>query len=48
MIGDLRMECMDCNSDALFDMVVPGVYQLTIAHDETCPWFAQHQSELQS
>jgi hypothetical protein len=37
------LQCQDCISDAIFDRVAPGVYHLTIAHDDTCPWFAQRE-----
>lgn len=39
------LNCPDCASDALFEMIEPRIYKLTIAHDDTCPWFAQHERE---
>lgn len=45
MINKIPLECMDCASDVLFDQIADGIYQVTIAHDDTCPWFAQRERE---
>lgn len=43
----MMLECPDCNSDLLVEIIAPSVYKLTVAHDDTCPWLAQHQRESQ-
>lgn len=33
--------CPDCDSETTFDLMgQPGIYKITVAHDETCPWLA--------
>lgn len=45
MINGVLLGCMDCNSDVLFDRLATGVYHLTVAHDDTCPWYAQRERQ---
>lgn len=42
------IQCPDCNSDAIFETIEPGIYKLTVAHDDTCPWFAALEREQSS
>jgi hypothetical protein len=35
--------CPDCNADVDSIEVGPGVHQVFVYHDETCPWFAAFQ-----
>lgn len=32
--------CPDCNADVDSAEVGPGVYQVAVFHDDTCPWLA--------
>jgi hypothetical protein len=32
--------CPDCDSDVAITEVAPDVYQGTVEHDDSCPWFA--------
>ena len=32
--------CPDCNADLDSVEVEPGIYQVFVFHDDTCPWFA--------
>lgn len=36
--------CPDCDSDVTLQQDGP-LYRLTLAHDATCPWLAQHTTE---
>ena len=39
-------ECPDCDSDVTITELSPGVYRGQVAHDDTCPWYAQLKQEL--
>lgn len=43
----LMVECPDCNVNIFVeeDPDIDGMYHTRIAHDETCPWLAQHEKE---
>jgi hypothetical protein len=32
-------QCPDCDSDVTIAELSPDVYEATVAHDDTCPWF---------
>ena len=36
-IGE-AVSCPDCDSDLTITELAPGVFNGTVAHDETCPW----------
>lgn len=33
-----NQQCADCDSESSLTEIEPGIYKITIAHDETCPW----------
>lgn len=35
--GVLRDCCPDCDADSTLAELSPGVFSLTVAHDDTCP-----------
>lgn len=37
--------CPDCRPDTELAQPHPGIYVLTVLHDETCPWFAARRRE---
>lgn len=41
----LERECPDCNVNVVIeeDSEIDGKYKIVIAHDEICPWLAQHE-----
>lgn len=41
----LTIECSDCNVNVFIEEhpEIDGHYVLKIAHDETCPWLAEHE-----
>jgi hypothetical protein len=43
----LLVECPDCNINVVIqeDPKIDGLFIIVQAHDETCPWLAQHEKE---
>lgn len=37
--------CPDCAADVDGIEVEPGVYQVAVFHDDTCPWFTAFQRD---
>jgi hypothetical protein len=40
------IHCPDCNSEVTIIEVAPGRHQGQVAHDDTCPWYAQLKRDL--
>jgi hypothetical protein len=36
--------CDDCNAYQTLEIVSPGVTVLAVHHDDTCPWWTDHQN----
>ena len=45
MIGDQRIAggCDDCDAYQTMSQTEPGVYSVTVSHDESCPWLAARE-----
>ncbi|MGH3628097.1 MAG: hypothetical protein ACRDTV_08465 [Mycobacterium sp.] len=39
-------QCPDCNSNVTIIEIQPGRYRGQVAHDDTCPWYAQLKRDL--
>lgn len=40
-----ELDCPDCNSEIDVQIVAPGIYRLTIRHDDTCPNYRAMKKE---
>lgn len=36
--------CDDCTAFQTVEQHHPGIYVLTVHHDDSCPWLTQHQA----
>ncbi|CAH0207362.1 hypothetical protein [Microbacterium sp. Bi121] len=43
---DAGLTCPDCDSDFVLYEAEPGIYGVTILHDETCPTYRAREARI--